>query len=129
MQKRAIKNASTANGSVLYQHTVRKTDSAQWAELGMPQINRGSSKHYSRQERCSQQLYSSRVRTKEEKQKFDALYCNSQEGHNWFQMTYHSGGEIPPQVWMSLLLSQKAQNIHKDHPTIFGGIRFKKHKF
>lgn len=65
MQKRAIKNPSTANGSVLYQHTVRKTDSAQWAELGVPHINRESSKHYLRQERCSQQLYSSRVRTKE----------------------------------------------------------------
>lgn len=43
----------------------QKTDSAQWAELGVPHINRESSKHYLRQERCSQQLYSSRVRTKE----------------------------------------------------------------
>lgn len=68
MCNRAIKNPSTVNGTVMLENCsrARKSDSAQWAELGVPRINRERSRDYLRQERCSQQLYTVRVRKKEE---------------------------------------------------------------
>lgn len=121
MQKRAIKNPSRVNSSVLYQYTVRKTDSAQWAQLGVPHVNRGSSKHYWRQEKCSQQLYWSRLRTKKKNQKFDAWYCNTQFwdiiNFKWpitlEEKFLHKSGAL-------YSLTKKAQNIHKDHSKYSG---------